>query len=236
MIRQALVALGPRSMVTGVLVGGAALALGALFLPRVERSAAPGMYRLALFAAEEDGAFYLSAWADGDVFIAANEQKSITFVRRSDEHDGCSWQGTEKLTRVSRRVFAYDYAETILSCEPGATPFRKTPRTGFVTLESWSAPATATALTAVQPPGQLWNTAMNDVVEDGCMDRDDADDADDVDEALADAQRELADAQEELADAHQEVEEAVDQSGEKIINMLIAAQSQGVPGQMAEVK
>src|SRR2546430_4063223 len=98
MMRQALVALGPKSMVAGVLVGGAALALGALFLPRAVASPAPGMHRLVLHAPEEAGAFYLSAWVEGDVFVPSGAQKSITFVRRGDEHDGCSWQGTEKLT------------------------------------------------------------------------------------------------------------------------------------------
>ena len=83
MMRQALVALGPKSVVAGVLVGGAALALGALFLPRaIAAPAATGMYRLVLHAPEESGAFYISAWTEGDVFVASTGQKTITFVRR----------------------------------------------------------------------------------------------------------------------------------------------------------
>ena len=90
MMRQALVALGPKSVATGVLVGGAALALGALFLPRAVASAPPsGMYRLVLHAPEQRGAFYVSVWAEGDVFVANNDAKNLTFVRRGDEHDGC---------------------------------------------------------------------------------------------------------------------------------------------------
>src|SRR5262245_8267144 len=146
MIRQALVALGPKSVAAGVLVGGAAVALGALFLPRAVASppSPSGMYRLVLHAPEEAGAFYLSAWAEGEVFVANSEDKSITFVRRGDEHDGCSWQGTERLTRMSAGVYAYDYSEVILSCRPDAMPFRKTPRTGIVTVEKWDGAATAT--------------------------------------------------------------------------------------------
>lgn len=202
MIRQALVALGPKSVVAGVLVGGAALTLGALFLPRAVASP-PGMYRLVLHAPEQRGAFYVSAWAEGDVFVADAGAKTITFVRRGDEHDGCSWQGTERLTKLSAGVYAYDYKETILSCRPDANPFRKTPRTGIVTVEKWNGAATATALNAVQAPGDLWNTptAMNDCDCDKDDSVADEDDVEDAEQALADAQRELADAQQEIADA-----------------------------------
>jgi hypothetical protein len=208
MIRQALVALGPKSVATGVLVGGAALALGALFLPRAVASSSPaGMYRLVLHAPEEAGAFYLSAWGEGDVFVARSDDKSITFVRRGDEHDGCSWQGTERLTRMSAGVYAYDYSETILSCRPDAMPFRKTPRTGIVTVEKWDGAATATALTGIQPPGDLWNPAMNDdEAEEHC--EADVDD-EDTEQAIADAQREIAEAQQEIADAVAQANEEV---------------------------
>jgi hypothetical protein len=217
MMRQALVALGPKSVVAGVLVGGAALALGALFLPHAIAAPTPGMYRLVLHAPEESGAFYLSAWIEGDVFVPTGAQKSITFVRRGDEHDGCSWQGTEKLTRMNDRVYAYDYSETILSCKPGAMPFRKTPRTGVVTVEDWSGPATGTALNGIQPPGDLWNSAMNDVDDEHCDD--DHEDVDDAEEALADAQREIADTQKEIeeavAQANEEVKAALEQADDE---------------------
>jgi hypothetical protein len=211
MIRQALVALGPKSVAAGVLVGGAALALGALFVPRAVAST-PEMYRLVLHAPEEARAhFYVSAWADGDVFVANADAKSMTFVRRGDEHDGCTWQGTERLTRLSPRVYAYDYKETILSCRPDANPFEKTPRTGIVTVERWNGPATPTAMNAMQAPGDLWNpTAMND--SDSDCDEDmvaDVDDIEDAEQAMADAQRELADAQQEIADAIQQANDEV---------------------------
>ena len=208
MIRNALVALGPKSVATGVLVGGAALALGALFLPRaVASSSAPGMVRLVLHAPEEPGAFYVSAWAEGDVFAPRSDARTITFVRRGDEHDGCTWQGTERLTRLSAGVYAYDYRETILACRPDALPFRMTPRTGIVTAEPWSGPATPTALTAIQAPGNLWNpTAMND--EDPCTDDDD-DDAADAEQQMADAQRQIVEAQQQIADAIQQANDDV---------------------------
>jgi hypothetical protein len=209
MIRQALVALGPKTMAAGVLVGGAALALGALFLPRAVAST-PEMYRLVLHAPEESRAhFYVSAWADGDVFVANADAKSMTFVRRGDEHDGCTWQGTEKLTRLSTGVYAYDYKETILSCRPDANPFEKTPRSGIVTVERWNGPATPTAMNAIQAPGDLWNpTAMNDSDCDDDMVAD-VDDVEDAEQAMADAQRELADAQQEIADAIAQANEEV---------------------------
>jgi len=205
MIRQALVALGPRSVLTGVLAGGAALALGALFLPHT--AAGPAMFRLTLQAAEEPGAFYLSAWNDGDVFVAhdGSDKRTLTFTRRGDEHDGCTWLGTERLTPITPHLYAYDYSETILSCRPGARPFRKTPRTGVVTVEKWGEPATATALTAVQPPGDVWNLAADELDEDDCdCADDDLDDLDDADRELAQAQRDLEEARHEIDQALQE--------------------------------
>jgi hypothetical protein len=186
MIRQAIVALGPKSVLAGVLVGGAALALGTLFVPRT--LAAPGMYRLVLHAPEESGAFYLSAWNEGGVFVAhdGSDKQSVTFTRRGDEHDGCSWMGTEKLVPIGARAYAYSYVETILSCRPGANPFRKTPRTGIVTVERWDGAGTATALSGVQPPGDLWNVASNDCD----VDADDQDEA--AEQAIHDAE-DLAD-------------------------------------------
>ncbi|HEX6839007.1 MAG TPA: hypothetical protein VF334_20655 [Polyangia bacterium] len=217
MMRQALVALGPKSVVTGVLVGGAALALGALFLPRAIASpSAPGMYRLVLHAPERAGEMYVSAWAEGDVFVANSDAKSLTFVRRGDEHDGCTWQGTEQLTRMSPGVYGYDYSEKILSCHPDAVPFVKTPRKGIVTVERWDGPATATALTGIQAPGDLWNVAMNDDVDDEhCTDDEDVD-ADDVAEEMADARREIADAQREITEAQQQVADAIRQANDEV--------------------
>lgn len=213
MMRHALVALGPKTMAAGVLVGGAALALGALFLPHAIAAppAAPEMYRLVLHAPEVDRPhFYVSAWAEGDVFVASNTAKTLTFVRRGDEHDGCTWQGTERLTRLSDGAYAYDYSEKILACRPDANPFSKTPRNGIVTVERWSGPAKATPLNAIQAPGNLWNpttTAVNVFINDdddsGCADDDD----DDTEQALADAQRELADAQKEIDEAMHEADQ-----------------------------
>ncbi len=209
MMRQALVALGPKSVVAGVLVGGAALALGALFVPGAVASRAPVMYRLVLHAPEAPHSFYVSAWAEGDVFVPSDDAKTITFVRRGDEHDGCTWQGTEKLTRAGEGIYAYDYAETILSCRPDARPFKKTPRQGVVTVERWDGPATPTALNAIQAPGNLWNVAANDSDDEHCMDVDIAlDDADD-EETLADAQRDIADAQKEIEDAMRQANDEV---------------------------
>jgi len=203
MMRHALVALGPRTLAAWVLVGGAVIALGALFMPRAiatPASAPAEMYRLVLHAPEEPGAFYVSAWAEGAVFVKSADQKSITFVRRGDEHDGCQWQGTERLTRLSNGAYAYDYSERILSCTPDASPFRKTPRTGIVTVEPWNGAAKATALMGFQAPGNLWNTtAMNDV--DVGDDDDHCTDDEDTEEELADAQREMADAQKEIDEA-----------------------------------
>lgn len=203
MMRHALVALGPKSVATGILVGGAALVLGALFVPQKTAAAGAmsGMSRLVLYAPERPGAFYLSAWNDGDVFVAHSEQPALTFVRRGDEHDGCTWQGVERLLRIDAHHYSYDYRETLLSCRPDAQPFDPTPRTGIVTIEAWDRPATATALTATQPPGELWNISRTAFEDDRhCLDHDDADDDSADDDESADLDDESADLDDESAD------------------------------------
>ncbi len=117
-----------------LLLGGIVLGMGALY---ANTSCDRVTHRLALHAIEEPNSFYLSAWRDGDVNVAfdSSELRSITFTVRASVYDGCEWLGTETLVPIDDKTFAYDYSETILSCEPGATPLRKTPRTGLVTIE-----------------------------------------------------------------------------------------------------
>jgi hypothetical protein len=210
MMRQAVTALGPKTVLAGVLVGSAALALGALFIPRAVAGQAPGMYRLVLHTTEEPGAFYLSAWTEGEVLSGhdASDGKSVTYTRRGDEHDGCSWLGTEKLTPINNHVYAYSYGETILACQPGAEPFRKTPRTGIVTLEKWSGEGHVTALTGVQPAGNLWNGVAENDSDCDCDHGVDDDVAADIEEAQADIAAAQKDLEEAMREAKQAVEEA----------------------------
>lgn len=93
--------------------------------------------RLALHTETLPNAIYLSAWRDGDVMFTFPDSKlhSITFYNRASIHDGCRWLGTESLTPIDAKTFHYDYSETVLDCDAGATPFFKTPRTGLVTVE-----------------------------------------------------------------------------------------------------
>jgi hypothetical protein len=96
-------------------------------------------HRLVLHAIAEPNAFYLSAFRDGRadvrVTVEAGELHPITFEVRASVYDGCRWLGTETLEPIDSHRYAYDYSETILDCDPGATPLRKTPRKGIVTVE-----------------------------------------------------------------------------------------------------
>lgn len=208
MMRQALVALAPRTLLRVALVGGAALALGALLWPRGADDA--GLYRMVLHAPELPDAFYVSAWADGGPVLVAHDgsdHRAIVFTRRGDEHDGCSWLGTERLVPLAPRVYHYTYRETILACTPDARPFRKTPREGIVTLEPYHGAGTPTALDAVQAAGNLWNYD-----DDDCDDATEAQLDDDVEAeveaALAQAEQAVRDANEQLADALAEAQAA----------------------------
>jgi hypothetical protein len=92
-------------------------------------------YRLVLEAPELPHAIYLTAWHHGDVFVTMRgEPRPITFKTKAYISDGCHWMGIETLTPAGSDHYAYTYDEEILSCEPGAIPAIKTPRTGTVTI------------------------------------------------------------------------------------------------------
>jgi len=213
MLRQALVATGPRTLLPVMLVGGAAIVGAALLWgPSVH---APSAYRLALHAPSDSNAFYLSAWNDGEVFIDhdARDHKAVVFTRRGDEHDGCTWLGTERLVPIAVNAYHYTYEETILACRPGAVPFYKTPRAGIVTVERARGAPTLTALDGVQPPGSLWNpsVAFDDDSDDALGDCGEAmgELQEAAAEAMAEAQAAIADAQLDADDIEHEVEAAV---------------------------
>jgi hypothetical protein len=92
---------------------------------------------MVLHARAEAGAVYLTAWLYGPVPVPfeGEELVPLTFTTRASVSDGCRWQATETLVPVGPTRYAYRYDETLLDCEPGATPYRKTPRTGCVTVE-----------------------------------------------------------------------------------------------------
>jgi hypothetical protein len=94
-------------------------------------------HRLALHAVDAPDAIYLSVFRNGDIRVRfdGDEIHAITFKTYATVFDGCRWLGIEKLVPRDERSFDYDYSERILSCEPGATPTRKTPRKGIVTVE-----------------------------------------------------------------------------------------------------
>jgi hypothetical protein len=217
MMRQALVALGPKAALPVVLAGGAALALGALFIPQAPPPS--GMYRLVLHA-PDPGDFYVSAWSEGDVLVAhdARDGKPLTFTRRAEEHDGCNWLGTERLVPIAPRVYHYSYEETILSCRPDAFPFRKTPRNGIVTVEPFDGVGGPTALNAVQEPAKVWNFrddqedwAADDVVD---VDVEDVADVEDAERQIAQAFRDADDALERANRALEEANQAAQPAGD----------------------
>ena len=90
--------------------------------------------RLQLHAPQEARALYLTAWDHGDVLVRVVDGKArpLTFQTHAFINDGCEWLATEHLVPTGPDRYAYSYDEQILSCEPGSTPARKTPRTGYV--------------------------------------------------------------------------------------------------------
>lgn len=111
---------------------GAAMVAALAFAPRPHDHVYK--HRLVLDAPSEPGDLYLTVF-DGDVTIASHEPGLVPlrFETRAYLTDGCRWLGMETLTPMDAHRYAYRYDEAIISCEPGATPARKTPRTGIVT-------------------------------------------------------------------------------------------------------
>jgi hypothetical protein len=116
-------------------VGGAtlALAIGATLPAHSHRST----HRLSLVAPVQPNAIYITAWARGAVSIVRDDAhpRAFTITSRARIPDGCTWLGIEHLEPIDALHYSYTYDETIVSCEPGATPYIKTPRTGIVTVE-----------------------------------------------------------------------------------------------------
>jgi hypothetical protein len=133
----------PTTKVAAVAAIAGLTAMLALASAREETS----VRRLVLIAPEQPHAIYLTAWHQGDVFVEVpnGEPRALTFEVRALVSDGCEWLATERLVPAGRSesarlhlgptggdVYSYSYEETILACEPGATPAIKTPRTGIV--------------------------------------------------------------------------------------------------------
>jgi hypothetical protein len=115
------------------------IALGGVLLALTISQASHGAKshrRLVLHAPTEPTALYLTAWRHGDV-RAPFESRELPPLRYTTRAliEGCRWLAVETLTPVNRARYAYRYEETLLGCEPGAVPWYKTPRTGYVVVE-----------------------------------------------------------------------------------------------------
>jgi len=93
--------------------------------------------RLVLHARVAPNAVYLTAWVNGPVPVPFEGDKLVplTFTTRASVSDGCRWLATETLVPIGPTRYSYRYDETLLECDPGSTPYVKTPRTGCVTVE-----------------------------------------------------------------------------------------------------
>jgi hypothetical protein len=123
------------SVARAVVIGGLLLA-GSLALSR-GHAGSHRQVRLVLDAVSEPDAVYLSWWRDGDVRVELEPGAlpGMMFTCRAWVDDGCQWKGTETLEPIDARHYAYSYEEVTLRCRSGAVPYRKTPRTGIVTVE-----------------------------------------------------------------------------------------------------
>ena len=112
-------------------LAGAAVLAGMLALAPTDTAL---IQRLELHAPEEVGALYLTQWDRGDVYVRLENgmARPLVFQTHAFVNDGCEWLATERLVPNGPDRYDYSYSEEILSCEPGARPYRKTPRTGYV--------------------------------------------------------------------------------------------------------
>ena len=119
------------SVYRSIAVGGLLLALS-LALGHSTRS-----HRLVLHSVDEPGYIYTTAWRRGDLRLEVEpgELTPLEFSTQAQLPDGCKWLGRESLEPIGPATYAYSYDEVVLGCEPGASPWRETPRTGTVTVE-----------------------------------------------------------------------------------------------------
>lgn len=111
----------------------AGLALGAGIAAEATSSSCQ-LHRLSLHAIDQPGALYLTVFRDGDIHVRFDKMRPMRWETRAWVSDGCRWLGTDTLIPRDDRSFDYEYSETLLGCEPGSTPYYKTPRTGVVTV------------------------------------------------------------------------------------------------------
>src|SRR5258705_4268408 len=95
----------------------------------------PTKHRLRLHAVDRPHEIYITRFARGDVRAAYQPGQALVWKTRAEVFDGCIWVGVETLVPVNDHEFKYWYDERIESCAPGATPTKKTPRAGTVTVE-----------------------------------------------------------------------------------------------------
>jgi hypothetical protein len=113
------------------------VALGGLLLAMTAAAAgvgSPHTRHLVLHTVSKPCAVYLTAWRNGDVELktSSDELEPLTFQTRARVNDGCQWLATETLVPISATRYSYRYEEQILRCRPGARPYLKTPRVGYV--------------------------------------------------------------------------------------------------------
>ena len=131
---DALVAPSAKSIVIGAVVAAAGLAV----IPHHHHHHARHV-RLVLEASAECDATYFTPFTTGDVTVTMRDTSDLPplqFVTRGHYVDGCTWQGTDTLRPIDATHYAYDYSETLISCDPDgdATMTRRTPRSGVVTV------------------------------------------------------------------------------------------------------
>jgi len=119
-----------------VAIAGTGLALAA-FAASPHHRHARGTHRLTLHAPSNPHHYYLTRFVDGDISIARDDARPKQIVFRDTIHwiDHCDYLATETLEPDGANRYAYYYDETILSCDPGASPYGVTPRSGYVVVD-----------------------------------------------------------------------------------------------------
>ena len=121
------------------IAGGVVLAVAAFARPSHphHHHSAVHQHRLTLHAPIDPREFYVTPFAEGSVNIMRDDEHLVPLVMRATTHyvDGCDWMGIDTLVPIDAHQYSYSYDERILSCEEGAIPAHKTPRTGYVVVD-----------------------------------------------------------------------------------------------------
>jgi hypothetical protein len=108
---------------------------------RAEAVQVAGTQVITLEADDDPDCYYETSFRDGTATVVTNRRSVL--MHTYDWLDGCTWESREVLTPHGPGLYAYEYTEHVVSCQPNAEPARACERHGVATVVDADHPAVA---------------------------------------------------------------------------------------------